>query len=74
VPFYAIYWFYKHGQRIDKITQDKYGSNMASLCLILAIFVPFVATIIMQDKINQICIKEEREKANKAEQGTEITV
>ena len=57
VPFYSIYWFYRHGQRIDSFTKSKglHNSDMATLCLILGIFIPIVACIIMQDKINTLC-------------------
>ena len=30
-------------------------SDMATLCLILSIFVPFAACILMQDRINLLC-------------------
>ncbi len=63
VPFYQIFWFYKHGQRIDSICQSKNrNSNMATLCLVLAIFIPFVATIIMQDTVNQLSMMESQEQ------------
>ena len=57
IPFYSIYWFYRHGQRIDSFTKSKglNNSDMATLCLILGIFIPIVACIIMQDKINTLC-------------------
>ena len=57
VPFYSIYWFYRHGQRIDSFAKSKglNNSDMATLCLILGIFIPIVACIIMQDKINTLC-------------------
>ena len=57
VPFYSIYWYYRHGQRIDSLTKSKglNGSDMATLCLILGIFIPIVACILMQDKINVLC-------------------
>lgn len=57
VPFYSIYWFYKHGQRIDSFSKSKgiNHSDMTTLCLILGIFVPIVAVILMQDKINALC-------------------
>lgn len=57
VPFYQIYWFYKHGQRIDTFSKYKglNNSDMATLCLILGIFIPIVACILMQDRINHIC-------------------
>ena len=62
VPFYQIFWFYKHGQRIDSICQSKNrSSNMATSCLVLAIFIPFVATIIMQDTVNQLSVMESQE-------------
>ena len=61
VPFYQIYWFYKHGQRIDALANQKKlaGSDMATLCLILGIFIPIVACILMQEKINNICMTKE---------------
>lgn len=57
VPFYQIYWFYKHGQRIDTMTEQKKltHSDMATTCLILGIFIPIVACILMQDRINILC-------------------
>ncbi len=60
VPFYSIYWFYRHGQRIDSFTKSKglNNSDMATLCLILGIFIPIVACIIMQDKINTLYIRK----------------
>ena len=57
VPFYQIYWFYKHGQKLDSLMKEKRieSSEMATLCLILGIFVPIVACILMQDRFNQLC-------------------
>lgn len=57
VPFYQIYWMYKHGQRIDTFSKYKKlnNSDMATMCLILGIFIPIVACILMQDRINTIC-------------------
>ena len=57
VPFYAIYWYYKQGQRIDSFSKSKglINSDIATLCLIFGNFVPIVACIIMQDKINVLC-------------------
>ena len=55
VPFYFIYWTYKSAQRIDKLAQSKgIASDLATLCLILAIFVGIVPPILMQDKINAV--------------------
>lgn len=72
IPFYQIFWFYKHGQRIDSISQSKnINSNMATLCLVLAIFIPFVAVIIMQDKVNQLSIMDSQEE-NSCEAEKEI--
>jgi hypothetical protein len=69
VPFYQIYWFYKQGQRLDLIARDKqdYHSDMATLCLILGIFIPIIAVIIMQDRINSFCVKTAYQKENKVE-------
>ena len=57
VPFYQIYWFYKHGLRIDSMSKQKNinTSDMATLCLLLGIFIPIVACILMQDRINILC-------------------
>lgn len=55
VPFYSIYWTYKSAIRIDKMSQEKgISSDLATLCLILAIFVPIIPPILMQDKVNAI--------------------
>ncbi len=55
VPFYSIYWIYKSAQRVDKLAKEKnLPSDSATLCLILAIFIPIVSLILLQDKINNI--------------------
>ena len=55
VPFYSIYWIYKSAQRIDKLAKQKgLSADSATLCLIMAIFLPIIAPIIMQDKMNNI--------------------
>ena len=55
VPFYSIYWTYKSAQRIDKLAREAgVSSDLATLCLILAIFVDIIPPILMQDKINAI--------------------
>lgn len=55
VPFYLIYWTYKTAQRIDKMAMAKgLQSDLSTLCLILAIFVPIIPPILMQDKLNTI--------------------
>lgn len=60
VPFYIIYWTYKTALRIDKIANSRgIASDIATPCLVLAIFVSFVPPIIMQDKINAIALNED---------------
>lgn len=56
VPFYSIYWYYRHGQRADVLSRSKNinSSDISSLCLVMAIFIPVVACIILQDRINNI--------------------
>lgn len=55
VPFYIIYWTYKTAQRVDKMAMAKgLTSDMATLCLILEIFVPIIPPILLQDKMNNI--------------------
>ncbi len=76
VPFYSIYWIYKTAQRIDKMAKAKnIESDLATLCLILAIFVPIVAPILMQDKMNKIVkTKGVRASASESTEGTTIGV
>lgn len=55
VPFYTIYWTYKTAQRVDKMAAVKgISSDMVTLCLILAIIVPIIPPILLQDKMNNI--------------------
>ena len=55
IPFYMLYWTYKTALRIDYLAKEKnIQSDIGTLCLILAIFIPFIPPILMQDKINQI--------------------
>ncbi len=55
VPFYIIYWTYKTAQRVDKMAAAKgLTSDMATLCLILEIFVSIIPPILLQDKMNSI--------------------
>ncbi len=57
VPFYYIYWTYKTAQRIEKMAAAKgLPSDLSTLCLILAIFVPTIPPILMQDKLNGIAM------------------
>lgn len=59
IPFYSIFWTYKTAQRIDAIAKTRgMSSEIATPCLVLAIFVSFVPPILMQDKINAIALKE----------------
>lgn len=57
VPFYSIYWYYKHGGRIDTLSHSRNlnQSDMATMCLVLGVFIPIVACILMQDRINSLC-------------------
>lgn len=79
IPFYIIYWTYKTGQRVDKMAAAKgISSDMATLCLILAIFVPIIPPILLQDKMNNIATANDTqyvstpkgEKVNGATLGT----
>lgn len=55
VPFYYLYWVYKSAQRIDRLaSQQGVPSDIATLSLVLAIFVNIVPPILMQDKMNAI--------------------
>ncbi len=58
VPFYQIYWLYSQGQRIDTFSKSKRINNtdIATVCLLLGIFMPNIAFVLMQDRINAICM------------------
>ena len=46
-------------RRIDKLAKQKgLSADSATLCLIMAIFLPIIAPIIMQDKMNHIITKK----------------
>ena len=58
VPFYTIYWVYKHAKYIDSLAASKgVPSDLATLCLIMMFLVPIVPPVLMQDKINNIAMK-----------------
>lgn len=70
VPFYSIYWVYKSAQRIDRLAGDcGVASDTATICLILAIFIPIVPPILMQDKINKLAVGNVRNSAYDDPQG-----
>ena len=55
VPFYLMYWTYKSTQRIDRLAASVgVESKLTTLCLILSAFVPMVAPVLMQDKVNKV--------------------
>ena len=65
VPFYIIYWTYKTAQRVDKMAAVKgISSDMATLCLILAIFVPIIPPILLQDKMNNIAMANDTQSVS----------
>lgn len=56
VPFYSIYWVYMSCQRIDNLAKQRgLTSGISTLCVIFSVFMPFVAWIVMQSRINKIC-------------------
>ncbi|MBE6036659.1 MAG: SHOCT domain-containing protein [Clostridiales bacterium] len=60
VPFYYIFWTYKTAQLTDQLAREKgLASDMATLCLILAIFVGIIPPILLQDKLNNIVAVEQ---------------
>lgn len=55
VPSYWVYWMYKSAQRADWLSSAMgIPSDNAVLCLILALFVPIVPPILIQNSINSI--------------------
>ena len=75
IPFYQIYWTYKSAQRVDKLAKvSGTTSDITNLCLILAILVPIVAPMIMQDKINGIAKSQNGAKQSGATAGSNVVV
>lgn len=55
IPFYIVFWSYKSSKKIDILAKSKCRySDICTLCTILSIILPFVSTIIMQCKLNEI--------------------
>ena len=75
IPFYAIYWTYKTAKRIDSISNDRgIHSDIATLSLILALFIPFVAPIVMQSSINRACTCTPAGTAKTEDVNTEMAI
>ena len=75
VPFYSIYWVYKNAQRVDAAAKvHGVASDIKTLCLVLAIFVPIVAPMIMQDKINNIVKAQKETGTGAAKQSSNVVV
>lgn len=55
MPFYSIFWYYKTAEIIFDCVDDS-DNSFKTMTLILAIFVPFVAAILIQDKINKFYV------------------
>ena len=58
VPFYSIFWFYKHSEKVKKLPITL-GDNFGVIVLILAILYPIAAMCYLQSKID-LSIPEEK--------------
>ena len=56
VPFYYIYWYNKHGHRISEIEKERgfIKDSKVELSVVFEILSPFVASAMMQNRINAI--------------------
>lgn len=58
VPFYHIYWFYKHGRDISE--QEKLigraDKKLDAVTVVFAVLTPFVASVVLQDRLNAVAI------------------
>ncbi len=58
VPLYDIYWVYKSSQRIDKLSYyNNIRGEITLMCVLFQVFIPILAPIFMQDKLNSIVTK-----------------
>ena len=57
-PFYQIYWYYRQGQRLEACLHSRKEStgNMTLICLVMGMLCPLIASILIQDKINELCM------------------
>ena len=55
IPFYGIYWYYKISKNIEDIFERKGRKNQgfSTLIIVLSIFLPFIAYIVLQSKMNE---------------------
>lgn len=75
IPFYSIYWTYKTAQRVDKMAAVKgIPSDMATLCLVLAIFVSVIPPILLQDQMNRIAIADDTKPVSNQKEATETGI
>ena len=55
IPYYYIFWNYKAAEKVDTLAKENgKTSDLAMISLILSIFVPIVAPMLIQDKINEL--------------------
>lgn len=57
VPLYRLFWFYQNGKRVDACAREAgmAQTNTATLCLVWGIFLPSVASCLLQARINHVC-------------------
>ena len=55
IPYYYIFWNYKAAEKVDTLAKENgKTSDLAMISLILSIFIPIVAPMLIQDKINEL--------------------
>ena len=55
IPFYSIYWYYKIAKNIEALFASKGNKNQSfsTLIIVLSIFLPYIAYIVLQSKFNE---------------------
>ncbi|MBQ2968026.1 MAG: DUF4234 domain-containing protein [Clostridia bacterium] len=60
LPLYNVYWIYKTAENVEAYGEENSKSfKISVLCLVFAIFMPLLSTVLIQDKINKIVGKPE---------------
>ena len=60
IPFYLYYWTYKSADRIDMLGYEKgIKGDTAAVSTVLSIFLPILAPIFMQNKLNTVIMTRE---------------
>lgn len=70
VPFYHVYWFYKHGRDISDEEEkcDRGNKNLNVVTMVFAVLMPLIASVALQDRLNAVAVA----KSERVEEGVSL--